>query len=212
MKIAARSLLAACVAALIAITSGNVTAEKPKDAPKRPNPEPVTAEYASREFEAFVKEPTKDSYLKVYRALTTSKDYGPYTLDLEDVDKLVQDQKFKEARTRLKKAMPALILSPRAHQIASRIAAALGDKAIAAKEAKLAETCIQGILSTGDGSRESPYMVTRVSDEYDVLRHLKKTLGQQAVLHQDGKSLDKIDCDDGDEICFDVTALFKSMK
>jgi len=209
MRTAKRVFLATALAVLACVVfwSQNVAAEKPKDEAK-----PANAGQLDRDFEAFVKEPTKANYLRVHRAVTTAETYQPYSMDLEDVDKLVEDGKFEEARSRLKKAMPGLILCPKAHALASRVARALGDTATADKEAPLAKKCIEGILSTGDGNPERPYMITRVSDEYDVLRHLKKTVAQQGVMNKDGKTLDRMQCDDGTEYCFDVTVLFKSMK
>ena len=169
-------------------------------------------EELNRAFETFVKEPTKEHYLSACRVLVRTKGYEPYSTELDDIADLVRNDKLQEAQTRLKKAMPGMLLSPRAHFVASRLARQLGDAALAAKEMSLGKKCLDGILSTGDGSAEKAYTVTRVSDEYDVLRALKKVANQQAVMQKDGKVFDQIDCSGGTELWFDVTASFNSMR
>ena len=165
-----------------------------------------------RAFEAFVKEPTKENFLRAYQQTTAAENYEPYSTELVDIRQRVEDHKYPEAQARLTKAMPRLLLSPQAHFLASQVARRLGDLTTAGRETALGKKCLEGILSTGEGSAEKPYLVTRVSDEYDVLRQLKKFSAQQAVLPKNGKILDRIQCSDGSELWFDVTALFASMK
>jgi hypothetical protein len=197
-----RSTMLAIVAAL-ATSAECLAAEKPA--------KQVKIEAVNRAFAAFVKEPTKENFLRAFQQTTTAENYEPYSTELDDVKELAEGHKFVEAQARLKKAMPGLLLSPQAHFLASRVARGLGDATTAEKETSLGKKCLEGILGTGNGSAEKPYLVTRVSDEYDVLRQLKKFSAQQAVLHKNGKVLDLIQCNDGIELWFDVTAAFTSM-
>jgi hypothetical protein len=71
---------------------------------------------------------------------------------------------------------------------------------------------VLGILATGDGSADKPYLVSRVSDEYDILRHTKKGMKGQSLRTKGDKSFDVIACQDGQELWFDITAVFGSMK
>jgi len=64
---------------------------------------------------------------------------------------------------------------------------------------------VQGILSTGDGTKQHPYVVTRTSDEYDVLQFLGKELESQSLLEEEDRQYDLLRCKDGSEMWFDVT-------
>jgi hypothetical protein len=202
----------AIVLALVASWGAAATAEEPQKEPSQKGEEPkdAKADDVAGAYEAYIKESTKENYLRAYRAFTTAKTYSPYSFDLEEISSLVNDEKYNEAQALLKKAMPGLLLNPKAHQLASQVAKQLGDTAAADREAAAAKKCLDGILGTGDGSAKNAYLVTRVSDEYDVLRHLGKSSGSQGLVMKDGKSFDKIQCRDGGELWFDVTALFQA--
>lgn len=108
----------------------------------------------------------------------------------------------------LRGLMPGALLSPAAHAALARALAGAGHREQAARERALAETALASIVTTGDGTRERPWSVLRVSDEYDVLRALGRRPVDQSV-HRDGpRTLDRHACDDGSEVWFDVTALF----
>lgn len=170
-------------------------------------PKPPTAD-PEAQFAAFLKKPTRENYLRVYKTVTSHPKYAPYSRDLDDVSKLLGQKKYQEALKKLDAAMPNLLLSPRAHKYAGSAASGAGDAERGKKEFSIASQCIKGILSTGDGSEEKPYLVTRVSDEYDVLRHLKKATQIQGLIFKDGKSYDRIQCTDGSGVWFDITAPF----
>jgi hypothetical protein len=155
-----------------------------------------------------VKEATQENYLRVFKWVTSHASYSPYSNDLRDVAELVDANKYAAAQKKLAKGMPNLLLSPRAHLYAARAAEGLGDRKRVKAERLLARRCIEGILSTGDGSPNRPYLVTRVSDEYDVLDHLGKEKSQQGLRREDGKSYDMIQCTDGSLLCFDITVVF----
>ncbi len=132
-------------------------------------------------------------------------------MELDRVWDLIKEKKFKEAREKLEKAMPNLLLSPRAHGMAAMAAEGLDDAAKAKAERDAAAKCVEGMLATGDGSADKPYLVTRVTDEYDLLRHLKKVRDAQGLRHKDGKAFDVMSCTDGTEVWFDITVVFGSM-
>jgi hypothetical protein len=162
-------------------------------------------------FDALVKSPTKENYLAVHKAVAEDKSYSPYSMDLNETADLIKEKKFKEAREKLDRAMPNLLLSPRAHSLAAIAAEGLGDAARAKTEGAAAAKCIEGMLATGDGSADKPYLVSRVSDEYDLLRQLKKKHRAQGLRQKAGKSFDVMQCEDGTEVWFDVTVIFNSL-
>jgi len=162
-------------------------------------------------FEAFLKAPTRENYVKVHKAVTSHEKYDGYSRDLGKIGDLVRQKKHKEAKALLEKGMPNLLLSPRAHRYGILAAEGLGDAAAVAREREAYQKCVKGILSTGDGTPGRAYIVTRVSDEYDLLRVLRKRQTQQGLVHKDGKSYDVVTCTDGTSLWFDVTAAFAAM-
>jgi hypothetical protein len=166
---------------------------------------------ANQLFRAFVNVPTRDNYLRVRRAITTSPNYDPYSSELGEIATILAEKRFEDADTRMKKAMPGHILSPNAHLLAARIALRRGEKDRARSEMGLREKCLDGIASTGNGTAQRPYLVTEVSDEYQLLRRMLKVSRQQGLLHRDSRYFDHIQCTDGSEVWFDVTDVFESL-
>lgn len=78
-------------------------------------------------------------------------------------------------------------------------------------EYQIGQICIDCILSTGDGSKDQPYLVLRTSDEYDVLEHLDKKVKQQSLTGNGEKRFDVLECEDGSEYWFDVTDALNSL-
>jgi len=156
-------------------------------------------------FLAFLQSPSRDTYLAVRSALISGPAYDPYARDILDVVELIEQERFIDADELLRAAMPNLLLSPRAHLCAAMIAEEAGDEERRRMEGAVAYACVQGILSTGDGTKQHPYVVTRTSDEYDVLQFLDKELGGQSLCEEGDRHYDLLRCKDGSEMWFDVT-------
>ena len=107
-------------------------------------------------------------------------------------------------------AMPGAFFSPSAHAALAAAHAGLGDDARARAERTLQALALESVRSTGDGTREHPWSVLRLSDEYDVLRADRRTSRQQTLLTVRGDSLDRHVCDDGSEAWFDVSRLVRA--
>lgn len=169
-------------------------------------PETARADDLETDFQAFLAAPTKENYLKVHKLVTAHAAYDPYSQDLGDVGALLEKGQFQEARAKLDQSMPNLLLSPRAQSYYRVALEGLGDHQEAKRRDEIAEKCLQGILATGNGTPKAPYLVTRTSDEYDVIRSFKKRMSFQALREVEGRSCDMLRCTDESEIWFDVTA------
>jgi hypothetical protein len=115
-----------------------------------------------------------------------------------------------EAASVVTALMPAAFFSPSAHAALAAAHAGLGDAARSTTERRLQALALESIRSTGDGTRERPWTVIRISDEYDVLRAARRTSREQALLTVDGRSLDRHVCDDGSEAWFEVGRLVRA--
>ena len=137
-------------------------------------------------FREFAGTLDRDSYLGARDTLIDSDSYEPYSRDLNDIKDLVSGGNIEAALAKLRGAMPNLILSPSAYSILYVIAKVLNDEKLVEMAQHCAITCMRGILSTGDGSEESPYLVVRISDVKDVLDCLSKELSslQGTAAHQ----------------------------
>ena len=125
---------------------------------------------------------------------------------------MLESEDWEAAKNALAEAMPNLILSPRAHLATSYVAGKLGDETGRKMEGIVAAACCEAIMSTGDGTVESPYVVTRTSDEHDVLQYIEKEFAGQSLVEKDGRAMDRMQCGDGTEIWFDISAPFSKLK
>jgi hypothetical protein len=159
----------------------------------------------------FLEEPSKENYLQLFEFVTTHPEYDPYRDDLREIEKLFEAGNYADAQQHLQKHMQSWLLSPRVHLTAAAIAAKLNQEPAANIERLFAVRCVEGILSTGDGTRAAPYLITRISDEYDVLAYKQKQLRLQSLMKEDDRALDCLQLDDGSEIFFDITTPYKRL-
>ena len=163
------------------------------------------------ELVQFIQSPDKETYLSFRAQLIASDQYDPYSDEINTAGELYEQQKVAEARDMLQDAMGNLILSPRAHMLLGFLHHKCGDEQGAEAEMMIGHACIAGILSTGDGSADKPYIVVRTSDEYDVLEYHEKQLKQQSLTQKDDKHFDMIECTDGSVYWFDITDAYNHL-
>jgi len=163
------------------------------------------------ELVQFVQSPDRDNYLAFRAKLIASDAYEPYSDEVDTAGGLYEENKIDEARDTLQNAMGNLILSPRAHQLLGFLYHKLGDDNLAQMEMMISQACIEGILATGDGSEEKPYIVARTSDEHDVIESFEKQHKMQSLSHRGKKHLDLIQCTDGSAYWFDITDAYNAI-
>jgi hypothetical protein len=163
-------------------------------------------------FIKFLQDPSRENFLAIRDIVIEHPDWQPYGTGLEELSKLLDEENWDEFIEGGRKLVPDYLLSPSFHMMRSFALNKLEDEESADMEAAMAMMCIQGIKSTGDGTQDSPWLVTRTLDEYDVLRQLSKEPGGQALIEgEDGRRLDRIECTDGSEYFFDVTDCMKKL-
>ena len=159
-------------------------------------------------FLTFLDKPTRENFVAVRRAVTMHAGYEPYSNDLQEMNDLYEAKRYAEVRERFRAAVPNLLLSPRAHMLLALAARHLGKDEDFEMERAIYARCLEGIESTGDGSHESPYLVLRTSDEYDLLMAREKQLKQQSLIGDEDRHLDRLECTDGTDLYFDITDPF----
>ncbi len=159
----------------------------------------------------FIQTPNRDNYLAMRSQLVASEQYEPYSDEFDQAVELSEQLKTVDAKQVLQKAMPNLVLSPRAHQLLGFLCHKLGDENSAQLEMAIAHACIEGILSTGDGTEGKPFLIARTSDEYDLVEHLDKELQNQSLRHEGNRHFDVVECSDGSKYWFDITDAYNSL-
>ncbi|HEY2251544.1 MAG TPA: hypothetical protein VGH74_10810 [Planctomycetaceae bacterium] len=162
-------------------------------------------------FVDLVQSPSRETYRAAHAALIALPEYNPYSDELDDIYRLLDADKFDLAKGRSSGLFPNLLLSPRAHLLIAAVAEKSGDDKLAGMEQFVAAACVQGILATGDGSKNSPYLVCRSSDEYDVLEYLGKEFRSQALVEDGDRHFDSMECKCGAEIWFDITSAYNKL-
>ena len=160
-------------------------------------------------LQAFVAEPSRENYLQAREELLTA---SPRILDATQLDALtlLHDAGDVAGLSAALEALPPIAaLVPRVHYYAALAAEARRDDADLELEQMLLVICLRALLLTGDGSPELPYVVTAVSDEYDLLDSLDLFPVTRKLLHRGDGAFDVVACEDGSEIWFDVSALVR---
>jgi len=177
-----------------------------------PEVNPVSAFELHARFHSYVSHPSPEAFAELRDLLVASRYYQPYTTALRKAQDLLKEQKDKEALDCLRKAMPNHLLSARAHAMLATAADRLGRSKLAADARLASRRCLEGIMQSGDGTREKPYLVLNVTDEYDVLRALGKRGGTQDHVPEGGRHLDIHTFPDGSLVVFDVTPCMKRLR
>jgi len=140
----------------------------------------------------FLQEPNRETYLTFRAKIIASDNYSPYSNEFDTATELCEQERIEDARETLQDAMGNLMLSPRAHHLLGFLHHKLENERAAEMELMIGDACLQGILATGDGSKDAPYIVVRTSDEHDIISHLEKQFKQQSLTHVDEKHFDLI--------------------
>lgn len=162
-------------------------------------------------FLAFVSDPTPENYLAIRRLVVTHPDYDPYGDGIRQLRDAYEAEEFERVHEVFGQQFVTLLLSGEGHFILSLAHDKLGRNDLAEVEKYLAFTCVRGILETGDGTQERPYLVTSTHDEYDALNALGKTLTMQALHQEPNRLLDHMQVEGGD-VWFDITDAFRAME
>jgi hypothetical protein len=165
-------------------------------------------------FFDFVESDKPDDFDAVQKALVESDFYAPYSsFDIQAATKLLEEGKLKEAEKEVFSSMPNTLLSPIAHLILARIRDKEGNQDGRYTEGMLATRCVNGLLSTGDGTEDRPIRVTHVSDEYDLINlHFKTSRKSQRLISKGDKKFDVIECDNGKSYWFDITHSMRGLE
>jgi hypothetical protein len=157
------------------------------------------------QLRSFLRRRSLSRYLDARAAMMESREFDPRSTVLPDVLQLLGRGRHDEVVAVTRAAMGNWILNAGIHVTMSRALAALGDSLGAKRELEIGGALLGGLLQTGDGSVERPYLVLRTADQYDVLARC----GLRGLAHQvacrEGRAYDAVACGGGRDVWFDVT-------
>lgn len=154
---------------------------------------------------AHLADPTPETLEPLRDAVRAAPGFDPELRVREQADALLRDGRYDDAVIALEASMPGSLLSPAAHAMLATALKRSGRPDGAGRHAWLARAALDGILATGDGTAERPWSVLRISDEYDVVDSLGTRPVGQGLLADGSRRIDRIECQDGRTLHFDVT-------
>lgn len=158
-------------------------------------------------FHTYMTDGKPESFQRLRSAFMKGTDYRPYKRRLERVVEQIEQRADDSILQDLNKLKSGYLISPDFHLALAHVLNRLGQTDESSVECLIAQRCIDGILSTGDGTEKRPYFVTFVSDEYNVMSLLQKQLQMQCLVKRGDREFDMLRCQDGSELCFDITEM-----
>jgi len=160
-----------------------------------------------QEFARFLTLPSRATYLAA-RSAWLQLNVEPLTpADLQAVSELLAAGEVTAVIEQVHGWKSRAALSPRVHYFAAEAHESLGEAEQAEMERWVFSACLQGILATGDGTRRKAYIVSQLSDEYDVLKLLGLRSEKQHLVQRASRSYDVLTCTDGSQLWFNVSDL-----
>lgn len=156
-------------------------------------------------FGEFLVQPQEGQFEELRETIIAHENYSPYSDDLTRMIGADKAGEHESVFVLFREQFPNLLLSPTAHRIMNHAHTALGREKEAQMEGAIAWRCLEGILSTGDGTREKPYRILRIQDEYEVLAYRQLEFKSQSLQEEGDRRYDLIATEDGSEVVFDVT-------
>jgi hypothetical protein len=157
----------------------------------------------------YLKNPTLANFLALRSAHLAQEGLNPYSGKLIPVGKHLAAGKYQEAADLISKHLiPDYLMSAGAHLELAVAQKGLGVLDKAEFERFLARQLVLGIEMTGEGAQTRPFLVTRTSDEYDLLIYRKQTPSMQSLVESGGRILDRIETQSGEVFWFDITDIY----
>lgn len=157
------------------------------------------------EFQALIELPTAENFRQVRELVLAQSSYDPLGLELAALEQAGHRRAWRKASNLASEMMERWLLSPRFHYWVALAADALGDEADAELERFLFGACLDALASTGDGSRERPYLVTHLADVYDLLAWRGLDPESQSLVRRGDRHCDLVQTKEGLQVWFDVT-------
>ena len=163
------------------------------------------------QFHQYLQRPGLSTFLAAREACLNDMNFDPCTRILDEIERLTDEEMWSPAVQAVSDALPNYLLSPRLHLLAARVSRAMNEHETAEHESDVALALVEGILSTGDGSPEAPYLVMRTSDETDVMMRLGKDVRAKVLRRRNHRDYEVLVAEDGTQVWFDITEAYERL-
>ena len=161
----------------------------------------------------FLQEGSRESFLALRTAHLSQESLDTYSTELDGAHALLGAEDYQGAHDLIANHMvPNYFMSSGTHMTLAFALHKLGDEERAEFEGFLGTRLLEGIESTGDGTEKNPYLVTRTSDEDDLLSARELELEQQSLVERKGQQLDRMQTTSGETLWFDITEVMAIMQ
>lgn len=155
-------------------------------------------------FRAHLDERSAGSLERLQEAIRREPTFNSQTPWHARANDLLTQGRHDDVIRLINQQMPGAFLCPDAHRMLSHAYEQIRDRERSRYEAYHADAAIDVILGSGDGTRERPWQVQRVVDEYAVLRHARIEPAGQRLIQSERREFDVHDCTDGTERWFEL--------
>lgn len=155
----------------------------------------------------FFDSPTIGEFEMLQKKVFASNDYDPNASQLQQTEISLATQSPTRALESLSELSNDYQICPRFHYVEARIRESLGEVVEMRASIERLRACIGAIVESGEGSQESPFKITFLTDADDVVRSFGERKRYQQPVLSGGKQLDVITAHSGVEFWFDVTEL-----
>lgn len=212
------------VAPAVGITQEVITVPEsfptPNPPPAPPSAEEIAAEAsrhrlrteAAERFAQFLAEPSPQGYLDFYSYLVAHPLFDLVSVDYERAEQAFLGEQYEDAAKIIEASWPNFLLMPQAHFLLTGAYKRLGSIERAKRHSEIGKLIITSILATGDGTKQKPYLVTRLETEKDVLRELGKETSNRRRVTDGDRSFNVYTLPDESEIWFELTAVLKRLR
>jgi hypothetical protein len=160
-------------------------------------------------FFDFLMNTTNENFTASQNEIFKNSQYNPYSDDLSVIEGFLDQNDLTKA---VQYNNVNVILSPRAHLYKNYAFEKLNQPKEAQAELIFAQKIMEGISLTGNGTKKKPYIVTRITDERDMLSYFQEEFVSQRLMHDDNTTFDVIQCKSGRELYFDITTPYTKMQ
>jgi hypothetical protein len=158
----------------------------------------------------FLSNPSSTTYEALRDHVVDLPNFRPEESGDPRVWALLEEGRLEEAEAIAEAAKDAFLLSPATHVALAVVAQKKGDEATSRFEFDFASNLRYGLLETGDGSPDNPYVINRVSDSYGIISWLKATPRSFGMTFHKGRLLDVISTSELGPLYFDVSIPMKA--
>lgn len=154
------------------------------------------------------KAPNHLSFLELRQLVIESEKYDPDSITLLEAVEAKESGDPQRAIDLLIESHENFLLTPFFHFYFADLYKSIGDEEGYISSTGLGVACIDGILSTGNGTEEKPYLVLRISEEKDILNVLGHEPITQSIVRKEDKHFDVFECEKGLKYWFDISDFF----